>query len=83
MKKEEKDRELKEFMNDIRKSDVMRLDSIAILKDVIKDYVVTSKVSKNFKRSHDFLVVIRKYYKTFSFVYKVKCRTYIFLKNKI
>ena len=65
MKKEEKDRELKEFMNDIRKSDVMRLDSIAILKDVIKDYVVTSKVSKNFKRSHDFLVVIRKYYKTF------------------
>ncbi len=82
MKKHEKDEELKIFMNDIRKSDLMSVRSILILKDIIKKYAVSPKDSKNLKRSYRFLLATRQFYRIHSFIYKLKYKVYIFFLNQ-
>jgi glycosyltransferase involved in cell wall biosynthesis len=83
MKKEDCDRELGEFMDDLRKSDIMRIDSILILKDALQEYSVTKKNIKIVKNSYHFLIAVRKNYKTYRFVYKTRYCIYAFFTKII
>ena len=72
MPKQERDKELNQFMDGIRKSDVMRLENIFILKEVAKEYKEETHTYKHFISAYQFLGTIRKYYKPYRFIYKIR-----------
>mgnify|MGYP006082203383 CR=1 FL=1 len=82
MQKNYRDKELDEFMDEMRKSDVMHLNSIAVLKEVAAEYKDEKRSYKQMMTAYHFLVTIRKYYCSYRFVYKTQYLIYKFFKKK-
>ena len=72
MTKNQRDKELDQFMGAIRTSEVMCLENIFILKDIAKEYKEEINTYKHFISAYQFLGTIRKYYKPYRFIYKIR-----------
>jgi len=81
MSKKGRDKELDEFMEEIRKSDVMHIDSIAILREVAEEHINEATTYDHFKSASQFLGTVRRHYKVYRFVYKVRFGIYTFFEN--
>jgi glycosyltransferase involved in cell wall biosynthesis len=78
MTKNQRDKELDQFMDAIRKSDVMHLENIAVLKEIAKE----NKEAYIFLiDTYHFLGTITKYYKLYRFIYKIRYRLFQLFKR--
>lgn len=82
MPKKQRDQELDAFMNAIRKSDVMCFESLNILKDFSNQYREDKLTYKHWTSAYQFLGSVRKYYKLYRCLYKIRFGVYQFCKNE-
>ena len=74
MKRNQIDEELKQFMNDIRKSNIMSFESLEVLKTTSKELDTEKLSSKHMLSAYHFLTTLRLFYKPFKLIYKLKYR---------
>ncbi len=81
MSKKEVDKELAVFMDAIRKSDVMRLEHICLLKEAACEYRQDKLTYKHWTSAYRFLGAVRKFYKMYRCIYKIRFGLYQWYKN--
>lgn len=77
------DDELKKFMTDVRKSEILNFGNLDVLKLAAREYKYEKLAAKYFLSTYNFLVSIRKNYHLFSVIYKIKYYLKYNLKIKV
>ena len=80
LKNKQVDKELKEFMKDIRKSEILNFGNLDVLKNTAKENRTEHQASKYFLSAYHFLASIKKNYHLFYVVFKVKYGVKNFMK---